>query len=68
MKLRSLKIKPVKRRMTAKRLAALEKGIAHVVNILSIEGIYGLPDYQIANLMINLFLAEMKRQKKLGSK
>lgn len=53
-------------RMTAKRRAALEKGIANVVNRLSIEGIYGLPDYQIANIMINLFFAEMKRQKKLG--
>ena len=62
----SVMIKPIKRRMTAKRRAALEKGIAHVVNRLSIEDIYGLPDYQIANIMINLFFAEMKRQKKLG--
>ena len=64
----TVKARSVKRRMTAKKRAVLEKGIASVVNRLSIEGIYGLPDYQIANIMINLFLAEMKRQKKLGEK
>ena len=66
MKIRSIKIKSVKRRMTTKRRYELVRGIASVVNGLSIEGIYGLPDYQIANIMVNLFFEDMRRQKKLG--
>ena len=63
-----VKTKQIKRRMTVNRRNALENGISQVVNRNNIEGIYGLPDYQIANIMINLFFAEMKRQKKLGVK
>ena len=62
----TVKIKKVKARMTKRKYIALKRDIADAVNKNNVEAVYGLPDYQIADTMIELFFEEMRRQKKLG--